>query len=290
MTPDLIASCWTSAGDVMPTRNGERSPIDVVRRIRAVSAAGFRGFGINHADLVAARDSIGLSNLAELFVEHGIAYVEPELIDYWWTSGEQRAASDRVREDLLAAATVLGADHIKVGVGAFGDTYDSDVLRNEFATLASEAESVGVKVALEACAFSAMPTLDLAVDLVTDVAHPNGGLLIDIWHVYRSGMDYRTMAAIVPAEYVFAVELDDGAVEQIGSGLEDTFDNRVLCGEGDFDVLSFIQAINGLDYQGPWGVEMMSHLHRTLEPEEATARAFAAAQRCLSLAAGPLRR
>jgi hypothetical protein len=69
--PDLLASCWTSAGDVMPTRTGDRSPLDVVRRVRAVSAAGYRGFGINHADLVAARDRIGLSGLADVFVEQG---------------------------------------------------------------------------------------------------------------------------------------------------------------------------------------------------------------------------
>jgi sugar phosphate isomerase/epimerase len=285
--PDMVATCWTSAGNVMPTRTGDRSPVDIKRRVRAVAAAGYRGFGINHADLVAARDRIGLSGLAELFGEHGIVHVELELGDYWWTSGQRRADSDHVRRDLLAAAPILGAKHIKVGVGFYGDTYDPELLRTEFATLASEAADVDVKIALEPCAFSMMPSLATAVDVITDVAHPNGGLLLDIWHIYRSGMDYPTMAEIVPTEHLFGVELDDGASEMIGSGLEDTFDNRVLCGEGDFDVLSFIQAVHTLGYLGPWGVEMMSHQHRTLEPEEATARAYDAAQRCLALAAAP---
>jgi sugar phosphate isomerase/epimerase len=191
-----------------------------------------------------------------------------------------------VRRDLLAAAPILGAKQIKVGLGFHGDTHDPELLRREFAALACEADDADVKIALEPCAFSMMP-IAMAVDLITDVAHPNGGLLIDIWHIYRSGMDYRTMAEIVPAEHLFAVELDDGADEMIGSWLEDTFDNRVLCGEGDFDVVSFIRAVDTLGYQGPWGVEMMSHQHRTLEPEEATVQAFAAAQRCLSLATAP---
>lgn len=282
--PDLSAACWTSAGDVMPTRTGDRSPVDIERRIRSAAAAGFRGFGINHADFVAARDQVGLSGLAELFAEHGIVHIGLELIDYWWASGKKRAQSDRVREDFFAAADVLGLDHIKAGVGFHYDSYDPDVMRSELATLASEAADASVRIAIEPTAFSTMPTLDLAVDLVKDVAHSHAGLLLDVWHVYRSGMDYRTMAEIVPPEYVFGVELDDGAREAIGSFFEDGFDNRVLCGEGDFDVLSFIKAIRSLNYQGPWGVEHMSHHHRSLPPEEASSQAFEAAQRCLAAA------
>ncbi|HEV7975332.1 sugar phosphate isomerase/epimerase [Amycolatopsis sp.] len=287
VTPDLLATCWTSAGDVMPARTGDRSPIGIERRIKAVAAAGYRGFGLSHADLVAARDEIGLPRLADLFATHGLVHIELEVVDQWWATGPVRAASDRVRADLLAAAAVLGARHVKVGVGVLGDRYDPAVLRESFAALASEAAEAGTRIALEACAFSSMPTLEPAVRLVTDVAHPGAGLLLDIWHIYRSGMDYRTMAAIVPAEYLFAVELDDGSATQLGSGLDDTFDNRVLCGQGDFDVAAFIDAVAGLGYDGPWGVEMMSHNHRALEPEIAVAEAFDAARQCLTIRRKP---
>jgi len=285
VTPELLATCWTSAGDVMPPRTGDhRSPIGIERRIEAVAAAGYRGFGLNQADLVVARDEIGLPRLAELFAAHGLVHIELEVLDYWWTADP---AAHQARTDLLAAAAALGTHHIKVGVGVLGDRYDPAVLRSSFAALASEAAEAGTRIALEACAFSSMPTLEPAVQLVTDVAHPAAGLLLDIWHIYRSGMDYRTMAAIVPPEYLFAVELDDGAVTQLGSGLEDTFDNRVLCGHGDFDVPAFIDAVTGLGYDGPWGVEMMSHAHRALAPEIAVAEAFDAAQKCLTTGRKP---
>lgn len=277
VTPELLATCWTSAGDVMPTRTGDRSPIGIERRIEAVAAAGYRGFGISHADLVVARNEIGLPRLAELFATHGLVHIELEVIDRWWTPGVSRA-----RADLLAAAAELGARHIKVGAGMLGDQYDPAVLRSSFAELASEAADAGTRIALEACAFSSMPTLEPAARLVTDVAHPAAGLLLDIWHIYRSGMDYATMADLVPPEYLFAVELDDGAATQVGSGFEDTFDNRVLCGHGDFDVPAFVDAVIGLGYDGPWGVEMMSHAHRALDPETAVAEAFDAASKCLT--------
>jgi sugar phosphate isomerase/epimerase len=277
VTPELLATCWTSAGNVMPTRTGDRSPIGIERRIEAVAAAGYRGFGINHADLVAARDELGLPRLAELFAAHGLVHIELEVIDYWWTP-----AADRVRADLLAAAAALGARHIKVGAGMLGDRYDPAELRSSFAELASEAADAGTRIALEACAFSSMPTLEPAARLVADVAHPAAGLLLDIWHIYRSGMDYAVMADLVPPGHLFAVELDDGAAAQIGSGFDDTFDNRVLCGQGDFDVPAFVDAVAGLGYDGPWGVEMMSVDHRALDPETAVAEAFDAAHKLLT--------
>ncbi|WP_284744690.1 sugar phosphate isomerase/epimerase family protein [Amycolatopsis sp. RTGN1] len=277
VTPELLATCWTSAGNVMPSRTGDHSPIGIERRIAAVAAAGYRGFGINHADLVAARDDIGLARLAELFAAHGIVHIELEVIDHWWT-----AEASQARADLLDAAAALGARHIKVGAGMLGDQYDPAVLRSSFAELASEAAAAGTRIALEACAFSSMPTLEPAARLVADVALPAAGLLLDIWHIYRSGMDYPTMAALVPHGHLFAVELDDGAADQIGSGFEDTFDNRVLCGQGDFDVPAFIDAVTGLGYDGPWGVEMMSHRHRALDPETAVAEAFDAAAKLLT--------
>ncbi|GAB3347956.1 sugar phosphate isomerase/epimerase family protein [Amycolatopsis echigonensis] len=281
MTPELLATCWTSAGDVMPLRTGDRSPIGIERRVAAVASAGYSGMGLNHADLVAARDEIGLPRLAELLSAHGLHHVELELIDYWWETGPRRETSDRVRADLLDAARVLDIDQIKVAAGSAGDTYDPGTLRESFAALADDARAAGTRIALEPCAFSSMPSLEPAVALVTDVDHPQAGLLLDIWHIFRSGMDYATMADLVPADKLFAVELNDGAREQVGTGLEDTFDNRMLCGQGDFDVAGFIDAVRRIGYPGPWGVEIMSHHHRALDPETALSQAFQTAADCL---------
>src|SRR4051794_11668294 len=73
--PQLLASCWTSAGDVMPARGPDYSPIPIRTRIEAVGAAGYVGFGLTRPDLVRARDSIGLGTLAEVLRDNGIRYV-----------------------------------------------------------------------------------------------------------------------------------------------------------------------------------------------------------------------
>ena len=51
---DLLAACWTSAGDVVPFRGLLTSRLDVRDRIAAVAAAGYTGFGLTRADLVVA--------------------------------------------------------------------------------------------------------------------------------------------------------------------------------------------------------------------------------------------
>ncbi|MGW4489191.1 sugar phosphate isomerase/epimerase family protein [Amycolatopsis sp. NPDC004368] len=283
--PDaLLSTCWTSAGDVMPLRNGDLSPFDVRDRVAAAAGAGFAGFGITRTDLVAVRDGIGFPALAGEFERHGITTVEVEYLDDWWCSGERRWRSDVVRADLLHAAEVLGASHIKAGAGQTGDTVEPDVLREEFAALAREAAAVGTRIALEPAAFSMMTTIEPAARLVREVAHPAGGLLVDIWHIHRSGMSYEDLERILPPEYVFAVELDDGYREVTGTLFEDTFDNRLYCGEGDFDVASFVKSLRRLGFTGPWGVEMMSREHRTLDVRTATRRAAAAAAELLASA------
>ncbi|MEU4673446.1 sugar phosphate isomerase/epimerase family protein [Amycolatopsis sp. NPDC023774] len=283
--PDaLLSTCWTSAGDVMPLRNGDLSPFGIRDRVAAAAEAGFSGFGITHTDLVAVRDEVGFPALAREFERHGITTVEVEYLDDWWCSGERRSRSDVVRADLLHAAEALGASHIKAGAGAAGDTVEPDVLRAEFAALAREAAAVGTRIALEPAAFSMMTTIEPAARLVRDVAHPAGGLLVDIWHIHRSSMSYQDLERILPPEYVFAVEINDGYREVTGTLFEDTFDNRLYCGEGDFDVASFVKSLRRLGFTGPWGVEMMSREHRTLDVRTATKQAAAAAADLLASA------
>jgi sugar phosphate isomerase/epimerase len=282
--PELIATCWTSAGDAAPGRGDESSPVDLRHRIETVARTGWQGFGLVHADLVAAKETIGLGTLARILTDNGIKHVELEFLDDWWTSGPSRHASNAVRADLLAAAPVLGVEHIKIGAGLAGASVPPDLLARSFDDLATEAATAGVRIAVEPAPFSCLPTIQAGVRLITEVANPNGGLMIDIWHVYRSGCDYAALSRMVPPEYVFGIEINDGAAAVVGTLFEDTVDRRMLCGEGDFDVPGFIRAAHRFGFTGPWGVEIISEIHRALAPEEALTKARDAALRCFALA------
>ena len=272
--PELLAACWTSAGHVVPFRGITTSPVDVRERIAAVAAAGYTGFGLTREDLVVARDSIGLAAVAKCLRSHGITSVQLEWITDWWADGDLRAASDQARADLFEACPILGVDHIKVGADDDGRPVAYDQLCEGFDALADHGAQVGVKIGFENTPFSHwVKTTEQAIAFVTDVGNPNGGLVVDIWHAARGGTDYRVIPETLPLQHVFGVELDDGRTDVVGTDLEDTFDNRLVCGTGVFDVPEFILQLRALGWTGPWGVEHMSHEFRDLPVGEALARA-----------------
>jgi len=150
--------------------------------------------------------------------------------------------------------------------------------------IATEAHAHGTRVGFEPPADSMMPTIVPAAELVRTVANPAGGLLVDIWHIFRSGTGYDQLVEVLPPEYVFAVELSDGRAEPVGTLYDDTFDNRLPPGEGEFDVASFVRALDSLGFEGPWGLEVMSTELRSLPVEVAAKRVFDAAVRVFEIA------
>lgn len=284
IVPDLIASCWTAGGNADARGGKTPSPIDLRMRIEAASRTGWSGIGLLHADLIQARDTIGYPVLRRMLDDNGIIHVELEYLLDWWADGERRADSDQVRADLFAAVEPLNVRHLKIGPGILEDLVEPEVMRENWSQLCEQAAIHGVRVAIESAPYSYFSTVESIVSLVTDVAHPNGGLLLDIWHVYRSGMDYASMAEIVPRSSVFAVEVNDAKAEVVGSLFEDTINNRELCGEGDADVPSFIRAIDKIGFDGPWGVEIISNAHRARPVDEALTMAYETTARCFKIA------
>ena len=282
--PDLIASCWTAAGNADARGGKTPSPVDLRQRIEWAGATGWKGFGLLHADLVQAKGTIGLQTLKMLFDDNGIEHIELEYLLDWWTTGPARAASDQVRHDLFEAAGPLQARHIKIGPGIKGVPVEPEIMKKSWGELCLSAEQAGVSLALESAPYSYLPTVTSIVDLVTEVGNDSGGILLDIWHVARSGMDYETMVHEVPPEILFGVELNDAQHEIVGTLFEDTINCREYCGEGSLDVTAFIHAIDEIGFSGPWGVEIISNAHRALPVKEGLARALNTTTHCFELA------
>lgn len=272
---ELIASCWTTAGAAAPGRGDETSPHPLPERIEAAASAGFTGFGLVHADLVAAREHYGYRAMREMFESAGMRHLEVEFLGDWWTDGDRRVASDLVRRDLLAACDALGASHIKVA-GELGDTpFDVAHCARELAELAAQADQVGARVSLEFLPMFNIRTLDQARTVVEMAGHRAAGVMLDLWHVARTDTPLPDIAAL-PSELIAAVELDDAAAEPVESLWEDTIDYRRLPGEGDLDVPGFINAVRATGWDGPWGVEILSEEYRNRPVAEAVADAYAA--------------
>jgi sugar phosphate isomerase/epimerase len=285
MPPQLIATCWVSAGDAAPGRPDESSPVGIAERISLISQTGWAGIGLVHADLLKARDTIGYDELARMIREAGIGIVEVEFLNDWWATGAERSVSDQIRADLFEAAKALGAPHMKVGAGmADEDVLPLPHLASAFADLAAEAQEAGIKLALEATPFSHLKTIHEAIEVVSRCDSPSGGLMIDIWHTAKTGVPHEELWKSVPMERVHAVEIDDGFHATPGTLFEDSTNNRAYCGEGEFDTPGFVRAALNAGWTGPWGVEIISATHRGLPVLEGLQKARDTALACFPAA------
>jgi sugar phosphate isomerase/epimerase len=268
-TVDLLASYWTIAGAALPHTDREYSPFDFKDRAQAAARAGFRGMGIWHADLAHIRERRSLKEMKQILDDSGIKHVELEFIADWFTEG---AESDIRTRMLLEAAEALGAHHVKVG-DFFGKKTPMPRLIESFATLCAEAANHGTKIGFELMPFAMINTLEDAVALVEGARAKNGGICFDLWHIVKLRIPYEDVAR-VPQHQVVSIELNDGTFEAPWSLHEDTVNHRRFCGEGEFDVKSFIDCMQKAGYRGPWGIEVLSEELRTKSLEELTTRAY----------------
>ncbi|NNN29199.1 sugar phosphate isomerase/epimerase [Streptomyces sp. S3(2020)] len=273
---DVLATCWTTAGDTAPDRKDQRSPLNLRDRAEAAGAAGFKGFGLLYADLTEAEREHGLAGVRSLFEDNGLVHIELEFLTDWWTDGPRRAESDNVRRDLLRAAEVLGARHIKIGPDVEDEPWDLDVWAEEFATLATQADGVGTRLGIEFLPWSNIKTVHDGLRLVEAAGHPAGGLIIDVWHTERAHTPPSDLAK-VPGSRIVGVELNDADSQVLGTLFEDTVRRRRLCGEGSFDLPGIITALRTAGWAGPWGVEILSDAHRSLTVAEAAEAAYGSA-------------
>jgi sugar phosphate isomerase/epimerase len=276
----LLATCWSSAGDAASDRADLRSPLDLRERVEAAAAAGFTGFGLLSADLPAAEQAYGLPGIRTLLDDNGIVDLELEGIPYWWDDGPHREESDQIRHSLLRAAEALGAKHIKVTPDGDNATWDREHWAAKFAELATQAENAGTRLGIEFFPWANINNLEEGLRLVEDAGHDNAGVVIDVWHIERAHTAVSDLAS-VPLHRIIGVELNDADPQVIGTLFQDTVHRRRYCGEGSFDLAGIITALRTAGWTGPWGVEILSEEHRSLPVKEALRKAADSARHVL---------
>lgn len=270
---ELIASYWTIAGDTYPGAASEISPFTLQARAEAASKAGWKGMGLVHTDILHWIERLGLPTVREIFQDNGMKHLEVEFLIDWHLACERRTVSDDVCKQLLDVADAVGATRLKCAAGLFEEGEpDVPLMRETFAILCDKAAKYNVDVAIEFLPFSSVNTIDKAL-AVSEGVRPNGGLMVDSWHIARGGMSFDEISKI-PVELIKGVEIDDADLELVGDAFNDSTHHRKCCGEGQLDIPAFAQAILDTGYRGPWGVELISAELRKLPLEVVSKRAF----------------
>ena len=269
---ELIASYWTLAGGAEPHTDHEYSLFEFKDRVEACAKVGFKGIGIWHADLIHTLKRRPLTEIKRILDDNGMKHIELEFLGDWFLSGEKKKESDIVKKDLLTAASILGARHIKVGDFFHTVTPMPQVIES-FAALCRDAEAHGTRIVYELMPFAMIDNLPDTLAMLRGAGAKNGGIIFDLWHVVKLGIPYEEVAHF-PMEYFFGVEINDGTFTAPWDLVEDTINHRRLCGEGEFDVPGFLDHVWRAGYRGPIGIEVLNKELRQRPLDELATRSF----------------
>jgi len=278
---DLIASYYTLTGSAV----GQPPRFSFDDRVGAAARAGFAGIGLLGDDYAALRAS-GQSDadLLRVLDRHGVRVLEVEFLFDWALDGPRAEAARHAEATLHAMVDAFAPHHLNVGdLQSPGDLAPIDVVAERFAGVCDRAAEHGTRVALEFLPWTGLGDLATATQVVQAADRPNGGLLIDAWHYFRGQPDPSSLRALRPRDVV-AVQLDDADADVIGPLYEDTMFRRRLPGDGTFDLVGLVQALDTVGVDVPYSVEIMSTLEQSLPVEEAARRAHDAASTVLTRA------
>ena len=267
----------------------------IVERLEAAAGAGYRAVSLWGRDYRAARDE-GYSDadLVAMLEGHGLEVAELDPA-WWWTPG---AASFSIKpehdpidvfrfgeDELFGIGEALGARSVNAA-DVLGGDWTIDDAAEAFAGLCDRAAERGLLVHLEWLAWSRIPDLSTALEVVTLADRPNGGLNIDTWHCARTGTTAADLLA-VPGDRVLAIQLDDGPAEPEENLIEATLHDRLLPGDGAFDLAGYLGALRTIGVRAPIGVEVFSDELHSLGASEAARRAAAATRALVAAVDGP---
>ena len=117
-------------------------------------------------------------------------------------------------------------------VDVFGGPWSLDDAATAFAGLCDRAADHGLLVHLEFLPWSRIPDLATAWQVVRAADRPNGGLMLDAWHYFRSGPDGELLRS-VPGASILGVQLCDAPATPEADPLHATLHERLLPGDGE---------------------------------------------------------
>ena len=181
-------------------------------------------------------------------------------------------------EPALETGARLGASDVLVA----GNDPDENRLSDSFAAFCDLAAKYGLTASLEFMPWTDARNLTQAARIVGRAARRNGGVLIDAFHLSRSGGRIEDIATL-PAEWLRFMQLCDVPAQvppTMDEILAEARAERLFPGEGGLDLLGLLRA---LPRDLPISVEVPMHtLARAVGAVERAGRALAGAKALLA--------
>ncbi len=264
-------------------------------RLEAASDAGYDAVSLWGRDYARARrDGHSDAEMRVMLDDHGLVVAEMDPA-WWWTPGagdvHVPAELDTMevfchgQDDLLRMAEAVGARSLNA-VDVLGGTWSVEEGAEAFASLCDRAARHGLLVHLEWLAWSRIPDVATAWEMVRIAQPSNGGLNVDTWHCARTGTTPDDLRGL-PGDRVLGVQLSDAPRQAEADLLHATLHDRALPGAGELDLTGYLDALGAIEARAPTGVEVFSDTLHGAGAHAAAGAAADATRQVLAMARGP---
>lgn len=255
-------------------------------RIAAAQRAGFAGIGLYLFEYERMKHEEGRDAawVAARLAEHDLCLAELEALKDWWRTDDtqMKADSDRALDLACELADATGARYLQV-IGPYECSFDEVVDR--FGALCDRMAAYGVLVGIEWLPYTNIANAHDTQQIVEACGRANAGYCADIWHHERGANDLAMVRAL-PAERVFAVQMNDGPkVPVLANYKDDCMATRVAPGDGEFDCVGFIRTLQQMGVTAPISLEIASTEMWKLPADECARQAVDGMRAVLAAAA-----
>lgn len=248
--------------------------LSLEQQIRLASAAGFPRIGLWLDDIEAATSrGVPLDGIGRWIEQAGLKVEELCFLGGWQDAEE--AEFPRVLERTRRTCQIsraLGCD-IVVAVPALksGTLAGAPVRLREVCHVAAE---YALRIALEFPGTAAeVKDVATAWHLVSRAGCENAGLVLDSFHFFLGGSKIEDLIR-VPGGRIFLVHLSD-AMDVPSEKLRIPHDYRTFPGEGTLDYKPLLWALQGMDYQGAFSLEIWNQHLSGADAAEVAQKGFA---------------
>ena len=259
-------------------------------RLQVAAAAGFSAISLWGRDYEQAqREGLSPADIPTAIADHGLVVAEVDPA-WWWTPGAEGFSIPREvdpldvfcfgERELFAMAESVGARSLNAA-DVLGGDWSVEQGAEAFARLCDRAAEHGLLVHLEWLVWSRVADLDGAARIVALAGRPNGGITVDAWHCARAGVTAADLRAL-PGARVLSIQLDDGPALPEADLVHATLHDRLLPGEGEFDIAGYLEALRDIGAVGPVGVEVFSDALHQAGAAQAAQRAATATRAALA--------
>jgi len=255
--------------------------------IDAAERAGFRRITVRpYAFVQSLRAGWTEAALQRRLADAGIAVTMIDALTHALPGTLERAGPDvqaRLPADLLdplaeaecfRTATAVGASIVNL-THYMGRSLPLDLAAEVVAAVCRRAAPLGLRVCLEFFPESGLPDLKFAHGVVAACGEPNAGVLLDVFHLDRSGGTIDDVRRLPPGA-VAGIQLSDRRRPAEGTA-HVPMSGRLLPGDGELPLGAIVEAALQNSPDATIDIEVLNDELQALPPDEAAVRLAAAA-------------